>query len=319
MPEINDKPAPPQERRNRDIEAFLSLNECLEIEVEFGFRELNRYLQDLALLSMNVNFSELGISRRREEKQAKVLLFSEASNSGQEPGTYSFASWRDLYFKKEIPPGSIAVLSLTGVMRSESSLSSPGVDSMIEDLRNAYNHPNVQGVIIETNSGGGESLAGTMLKSAIQERNKPVVGFGHLVASAAYRALSGADEIISSSEYSEFGSIGTMVTMDSEFLNAYRARFSDFYGSGATGKNFEFRQALAGNYTPLQLRVDELTAKFQDEIKRDRPLRGERASIAETVSGKVFDGQESKKRGLVDGIGTMQYAVKRVRSLSKKY
>jgi len=319
MPEINDKPAPPQERRNRDIEAFLSLNECLEIEVEFGFRELNRYLQDLALLSMNVNFSELGISRRREEKQAKVLLFSEASNSGQEPGTYSFASWRDLYFKKEIPPGSIAVLSLTGVMRSESSLSSPGVDSMIEDLRNAYNHSNVAGVIIESNSGGGESLAGTMLKSAIQERNKPVVGFGHLVASAAYRALSGADELISSSDYSEFGSIGTMITLDSQFINEYRARFADFYGAGASGKNYEFRQAIAGNYLPLQLRVDNLTTKFQEEIKRDRPLRGERSVIADTVSGKVFDGTESKKRGLVDGIGTMQYAVKRVRALTKKY
>ena len=321
MPEKTTPPTAPAEsqRGNRDIEGFLSVNECLEIEAEYGFRELNKYLQDLALVQMGVQFSDLGISKRREEKQARVITFNEAGASGQEPGTYSFTSWRELYKNGDIPPGSIALLSLSGVMRSESSMSTPGMDSVIEDLRNAYNHPNVRGVIIETNSGGGESLAGTMLKSAIQERNKPVVGFGHLVASAAYRALSGADEIISSSEYSEFGSIGTMVTLDSDFLNKYRSRFSDFYGSGASGKNFEFRQALAGNFTPLQMRVDELTGKFQQEIIRDRPLRGDTSVIAESVSGKVFDGAQAKRRGLVDGIGTMQYAVRRVRSLSKKY
>lgn len=309
-----------QSGANRQIEFFLASNESLEIEVEFGFRELNKYLQDLALVSLGVSFSELGISKRREEKKTRLITPSEAAvGSKSEQPLYSFASWRDLYNRNEIPPNSIALLSLSGVMRSESAISSPGVDSLIEDLRAAYNHPNVSGVIIETNSGGGESLAGSMLKSAIQERNKPVVGFGHLVASAAYRALSGADEIISSSDYSEFGSIGTMITLDSRFLNAYRERFADFYGTGASGKNFEFRQALAGNYAPLQNRVDELTAKFQEEIKRDRPLRGERSLIAETLSGKVFDGVQSKKRGLVDGIGNMQYAVKRVRALTKKY
>lgn len=300
------------------IELFLASNESLEIEVGFALRELYKHLQAITLLSLGVSLSELDIYKRIQNNKARLIIPIEAATgSGPEQPLYLFVSWSDLYRDGEIAPNSIALLSLSGIMHTESAFLSPGVDILIEALRNAYNHPNISGIIIETNSGGGESLAGSMLKSAIRERNKPVVGFGHFVGSAAYRALSGADEIIASSEGSEFGSIGTMITLDNHFLNAYRERFADFYGVGANGKNFEFRQALAGNYAPIQNRVDTLTAKFQAEIKRDRPLRGESSLIAETLSGKIFDAIESKKRGLIDGIGNMRYAIKRVRALAK--
>lgn len=303
-----------QGHENRDIELFLSGNQNLEIDLQFGISELNRYLEDLQMLQLGVPFSELGIYARRQSKQPRVMCLDAAND-----GTYSFASWRDLYSKKEIPQNSIALLQLSGVMRSQSGMSSPGIDSFVEDLMNAYNHPNVMGVIIETNSGGGESLAGNMLNSAIQDRNKPVVGFGHLVASAAYRALSGADEIIASSEASEFGSIGTMISLDNKILNKYRSRFADFYGGSAPGKNSDFRAAISGDFSGIQKRVDELTLSFQNQIKASRQLRGSESTINETVNGSMFNAIESKKRGLVDMVGTMQTAVKRVKALRGKY
>ncbi len=299
---------------NRDIELFLSGNQNLEIDLQFGISELNRYLEDLQMLQLGVPFSELGIYARRQSKQPRVMCLDGVNN-----GTYSFASWRDLYSKREIPQNSIALLQLSGIMRSQSAMSSPGIDSFVEDLMNAYNHPNVMGIIIETNSGGGESLAGNMLNSAIQDRNKPVVGFGHLVASAAYRALSGADEIIASSEASEFGSIGTMISLDSKILNKYRSRFADFYGGSAPGKNSDFRAAISGDFSGIQKRVDELTLSFQNQIKASRQLRGSENTINETVNGSMFNAIESKKRGLVDMVGTMQTAVKRVKALRGKY
>lgn len=303
-----------QGHENRDIELFLSGNQNLEIDLQFGISELNRYLEDLQMLQLGVPFSELGIYARRQSKQPRVMCL-DAFNDG----TYSFASWRELYSKGEIPQNSIALLQLSGVMRSQSAMSSPGIDSFVEDLMNAYNHPNVMGIIIETNSGGGESLAGNMLNSAIQDRNKPVVGFGHLVASAAYRALSGADEIIASSEASEFGSIGTMISLDSKILNKYRSRFADFYGGSAPGKNSDFRAAISGDFSGIQKRVDELTLSFQNQIKASRQLRGSENTINETVNGSMFNAIESKKRGLVDMVGTMQTAVKRVKALRGKY
>ena len=158
-----------------------------------------------------------------------------------------------------------------------------------------------------------------MLKSAIQERNKPVIGFGHLVASAAYRALSGTDEIIASGNGAEFGSIGTMVTIDQKILNKYRQRFADFYGAGAPGKNQDFRAAIAGDFSGIQRRVDELTAAFQAEIAKERALQGGKETVKETLNGSVFSANDAKRRGLVDMVGNMQTAVKRVKALRGKY
>jgi len=299
--------------QNRDIESFLANAGALEIDFDFGLNEYFRYLEDLRLLSLGLPFSDIGISERRHSALPKLITPSESANG------FRFVDSWDVYDPSVTPVGSIALLKLNGVMRAQSGISSPGVDRMVNDLRAAYANQNVSGVIIETNSGGGESMAGNILQSAIQERNKPVVGFGHLVASAAYRALSAADEIIASGPGAEFGSIGTMITMDAKTLNKYRERFSDFYGSGAPGKNQDFRQAIAGDYSGIQKRVDGLTASFQNNIRSLRPLRGSESRISETLNGSVYDAMDSKSRGLVDMIGTMQTAVKRINALKGKY
>lgn len=311
MADEKEQGSPPY---NSDIEAFLLNAGSLEIDVQFGLTEYFRYLEDLRLIGLGFKFKDLGISERRHSAMPRLV-------TGDGPGgTFRFVdNWNLRDEKFETPPGSIAVLKLQGVMRSQSGLSSPGVDRMISDLRTAYGNDNIIGVVIESNSGGGESLAGTMLKSAIQERNKPIVGFGHLVASAAYRALSGADEILASGNAAEFGSIGTMVTLDSKTLAKYRERYADFYGANAPGKNQDFRAAIAGDYSGIQRRVDDLTDAFQSEIKRDRQLQGGAAMVRETLNGSVFNAIESKKRGLVDMVGTMQTAVKRIKALRGKY
>ena len=298
---------------NRDIEFFLLNAGSLEIYDVFGWAELHKYLEDIALLRSGVAYTDLGIWKRREAAKPRLLTFNDALSGAQ------FVNYRAIRDEETTPPGSIALLSLSGVMRAESGLSTSGVNELIGELRNAYANSNVGGVIIETNSGGGESLAGTMLKSAIQERNKPVVGFAHLAASAAYRALSGADEIIASGQGSEFGSIGTMLSMNKKMLDEYREKYADFYGAGAPGKNADFRGALGGDFSLIQKRVDAKTAGFQLEVESSRPLRGSAERIKETLNGQVFEAIESKRRGLVDMIGTMSDAVKRVRSLRKKY
>jgi ClpP class serine protease len=110
-----------------------------------------------------------------------------------------------------------------------------------------------------------------------------------------------------------------MVQLDMRALAEYRERISEFYGADAPNKNGELRRALAGDYSGIQQRVNELTAQFHNEIKRDRPLRGDAEKIKDTLSGKMFDASEGKRRGLVDAIGTLPFAVKRVFSLKSKY
>lgn len=294
---------------NRDIEQFLMSCENLELDFDFGVQQFNLYLQDLMFLQMGGKFKDLGISQRRQDAMPKLLVPSESA----------YLVDKFDMMDGNTPPGSIALLKLSGVMRTQSGLSSPGVDRLANDLRSAYNNSNIKGVILDTYSGGGESTAGNVLKSAMSEKNKPVVGFGHLVASAAYRALSGADEIVMSSRESEAGSIGTMISMNTKSLEKFRANSIEFYGKDAPNKNIEWRQALAENYSVIQQRVDQLTTRFHDEIKRDRNLQGSETQIKETLSGAMFNAVDAKRRGLVDAIGNLNFAIARVNALSKKY
>ena len=298
-------------RQNRDIESFILSSGELEIDFLFGVSEYAHYIEDLRLLSMGLGFQELGISERRAACRPRMLV--------EWAGTYRFADESTISDESKTANGSIALLQLRGVMRADSGLSSPGIDSLITSLRDAYANENIAGVIIESTSGGGESMAGNKLANAIGERNKPVVLLGHLAASAAYRVGAAADEIIAAGDAAEFGSIGTMVTLDSQILNTYRERFQDFYGAAAPRKNGEHRQAIAGDFSGIQELVTRKTVAFQQEIARARPLRGNEARIAETLNGSVYDALEAKSRGLVDMIGNMQTAVKRIQALRGKY
>lgn len=299
---------------NWDIEQFLMTSQLLELDFEFGFQQFNMYLQELAMVkSGGKKMVVEAIRQRAASAQPKLLVPSDAAANG-----YNMVDKWDI-MDGNTPPGSIALLKLSGVMRSQSGFSSPGVDRLATDLRSVYNNGNIRGVVLETMSGGGETLAGNMLKSALTERNKPVIGFGHLVASAAFRALTGTDEIVMSSHSAEAGSIGTMISLDNKFLTKFRDRFTEFYGSDAPNKNGEFRRAMAGDFSAIQNRVDTLTREFHNEIKRDRPLQGGADHIRETLSGAMFNATEAKKRGLVDAVGNMNFAVRRVMALQSRY
>lgn len=292
---------------NRDIEHFMLGTGAVAIEQGFAMSELHAYLQDLALLQHGVPYTELGIWQRRAAYAPAYLSLE------------GFATATELQEKSPIQAGSIALLKLGGVMRADGGISNPGIGQLASDLRAAYENKAVAGVIIETNSGGGEVLAATILNSALSERNKPVVGFAHMAASAAYWALANMDEVIASGNNSEFGSIGAMVTIDKKSMEEYRARFSEFYGATAPNKNAHSRAALEGDFSLFQTRADEMTASFQEAIANIRPLRGSQATIKETLSGKMFQATEAKKNGLIDSIGNLQYAVARVKSLKTKY
>ncbi len=292
---------------NKDIELFVSIDGSLELDEAFGWRAYQDYLHDIMLRRSGFEYKELGISKRREASRSRIITFND--------GLPSLVDTYDIQ-NGNVPKGSIAVLKLSGVMRSNDSLSTPGINSLISDLRDAYQSQKIDGVIMEVDSGGGESIAGTKLASAIGERNKPVVILGHFVGSAAYRAAAAADEVIASGSGAEFGSIGTMVTIDSALLKNYRDRFIDFYGTDAPKKNEGFRNAQVGNYAAIQQRVDELTLNFHNEIKAARKLTGD---VQDTLSGAMFTAANAKDRGLVDLIGNMNDAVKRVMTLKKKY
>jgi len=284
----------------------------MEIEFNFGIQSLAKYYSDLSLLDAGVPFAELGISKRRESGQPAMLVPSGAS--------FELVQDRGLLRNERLtPPGSIALLRLSGVMTAEDQMSTRGIQSIVGDLRAAYANKNVSAIVMEINSGGGEGIAKDMLVSGLSERNKPVISFGHFVASAAYGAAAATDEIIAASAESSFGSIGAVVTIDKQVLEHFKENYMSFYGDNAPLKNKEFRAAIDGNFDPIKAVANKYTDAFQSEVAGMRPLTGDKSFQRETLSGDMFNAKDARRRGLIDGIGNMSLVMSRVDVWIKKY
>ena len=262
---------------NRQVELLFSEN--LMIDVDFGINALNTYLSEIALLQAGATFADLGFSERREAQRPLNL-------------------------------NNIAMLRLSGVMRLEDSLSTLGVRSLADYIQAADQDPDIRGILLDVNSGGGEAVAGSYLKDAIESASKPVVVHGHFVGSAAYLAALAADEIILSSEMAKAGSIGAMITINKEMLQAYKERFIDVYATQSKDKNKEFREAMNGDMSFIQKSIDKAADIFQDTVLQYRKIKDKDKAL----SGSMFYAKEAKALGLVDGIGGIGYAVKRLRS-----
>lgn len=292
---------PPTLKPNRDIEQWLLNSGEWHINIEWGLQQFYNYLHEVHLVSQGIPYSEMGIGERRANEKPAILNVEGSA----------LITAADLSNSDETPPGSFAHLKLQGVMRSRGGMSHQGVDSLVNQIRMANSNPNIEGIILEVDTGGGESSAGDKLQAAVRGSDKPVVVWGHLVASAGISGTLYAAEIIASSKASQFGSIGTYVTTWKGFADWYNRNFQDFYADKSYNKNKTFRELLAGNTEPLKSEINKSNQMFLEEVKKARSLKGD---IDNTLSGEMFYAHAARRRGLVDGIGSFNYAVKRLRA-----
>ena len=273
----------------------------LHIEPLWGLEQLNAYLAEVALLEAGVPYAELGIGQRRHAMRATVI-----DQNGMILGGPDMLSNGN-----NTKPLSYAHLKLQGVMRSTSAASSYGVPDLIDQIQYANANANIDGMIIEANTGGGEATAGQMLHAAITASNKPIVVYAHYLASAGIMATLGADEIISSADMGSFGSIGTFYSIDKKTLAEITERYQHVYAKKSVNKNEEFRALEAGDFSKMEKLADQYNDFFHAEVQKYRTLQG---NTEETLSGRMFFAKEAKRRGLVDGIGNMNYALTRLQA-----
>ena len=302
-------------RMNLDISLIESFcNQELAIESTWGMAQLHNFFAEMAMIEKGVPYSELGIKERRESSNPAILTPRMQSGSEQNQIAYGIAS--HVSFKNvlasETAPGSIALLNLKGVIRSESMLSTRGIDSFLTDLHFVYTNPNIKGVIVNVLSGGGESAASFKLRNAIKEKNKPVIALVDFAASGAYLAITGADEILGSSNASQFGSIGAYLSLNLKELKAYAEEYVHIYADQSGDKNAPLRQAALGDFTGIKTMVNRIATDFRNAVLEDRTLKGQETVIEKTLSGGLFNAVEAKRRGLSDMTGNLNTAVRRV-------
>ena len=196
---------------------------------------------------------------------------------------------------------------LSGLLRSRAAV------DVVDALNAALADTSVDGVLLEVNTGGGEVTAASMIRQAIAGRTKPVVTYAHLAASGGMLATMDSDEIVAAGRTARVGSIGAMLSLPTWLRRMYGDYVTDLYATTSPDKNRAFKEWVqTGSTAAFVEELDQLDAIFMQEMRAARPITAALAST--TLAGGTWLADEAKRRGLVDSIGTMNYALTRLAS-----
>jgi len=223
--------------------------------------------------------------------------------------------------------GMVVVMDISGPIM-KSAFCGPSMLSMARWLAEYDRTPEVTGVVLNIDSGGGNGYGMLTLTDQIEKMNKPVVSITQqgMACSAAYGIGAACDLFYSASEVDEFGSIGTYVRVPdySGFYAKEGIKFHTIKATRSTAKNRDIEQAMKGNpedqadknYEALRKNyIDPFNEHFIAMVQRNRPgVKDEH----EVLAGRVFFAQEALKYGLIDKTKeTLDGAIAAVRQLAK--
>lgn len=234
---------------------------------------------------------------------------------------------KDIKSLENLPEGTVAIIPVKGPIMREDGWSSYGTENKTKFLKAIYDIPNIKGVVLDINSGGGE-VDGTMtFANAIKNRNKPVVALvNSIAASAAYWIAQNSDTILMNDSTAQVGSIGVMMTFidDQKYWEDMGIKWVDIIADKSQDKNKGYFDALKGKYQTIKNEsLNPLREMFAQAVI---DARGTKIDLeAENVlSGKMYfasatpSGNKSAiDVGLADGIGDMEAAINQVLKLAE--
>lgn len=211
----------------------------------------------------------------------------------------------------------VAVVYLEGVIaggRGQSSLlaAGGGTDSVIRQLRQAKEDPDVAAVVLRINSPGGTPAGSQEVYNEVlrvREAGKPVVvSFADMAASGGYLVACAADEIVANPS-SITGSIGVIieVTNLTELYDKLGIA-TDTVKSGVHKDMGSVTRPLGEDEREiLQSMVDDIYEQFVQIVVQGRGLDEE--NVRELADGRIYTGRQALELGLVDRLGDMTDAV----------
>jgi protease-4 len=194
---------------------------------------------------------------------------------------------------------------IVGTITFRDAIYSYSAGDIISQLRYAYDHPEIQAVVLVMDSPGGtvadtESLYLELIR--LREKKPVVVSIETMAASGAYYLAVGADYIFAKPS-SEVGNVGVRTVLPSA-PSVYEDEISTgpykFYG----GSRDETLRLL-----------DPLKKSFYKAVVLGR---GENllTTPENILSGKLFIGSEALRFGLIDALGTYSEALAKAAALA---
>lgn len=187
-----------------------------------------------------------------------------------------------------------------------------GSKSLSESIRNAAKDDNLKALVLTINSGGGSAFASEIIRQELLEFKKSrkpfVVCMGNMAASGGYWIGADADEIWAS-EATLTGSIGVFGAIPTfENSLAELGIYSDGTGTTPLAAGLSLVQPLPIELQKsIQLSVEQNYQQFIKIVSegRDMPSR----QVEKLAQGRVYDGKNAQKIGLVDQLGSVEDAI----------
>ena len=219
----------------------------------------------------------------------------------------------------DLSQGSIAVIPIRGIIMKEDAQCGPrGSVSIANDIRSAQSNPNIKSILLMIDSPGGTTSYTDILSEVVSKCSKKVVAYIEGTgASAAYWIASGASTIVCSSELDVVGSIGTMLSyMDMKpYFESQGVVVHDVYATLSTEKNQALTDLRAGNYDAVRSELlDKINSKFHATVCANRPNLDPAA-----LTGRTYFATDAINAGLIDSIGSFQYALELADTLPDTY
>lgn len=202
----------------------------------------------------------------------------------------------------------IFVLNVSGVIQDDDKY-----EAWMDQLENARNDDTVAGIIMKVESPGGgvyqsEQIANT-IKKIQKEKAIPVYTvMGSTAASGGYYISAPTDKIYASSE-TFTGSIGVIMQnydlsglFEKYGLKADNITSGKMKDAGSPGKALTEEQRAY-----LQELVDSAYGRFVKVVAEGREIN--EGEVKKLADGRVYDGDQAKKLGLVDEIGDFEKAL----------
>lgn len=193
------------------------------------------------------------------------------------------------------------------------------VEHIRADLQAALDDDAVQAIVLDVDSPGGsvQGLAelGDEIRAA--RAKKPIVAHTDgLMASAAYWLASQADKVVATKS-ATVGSIGVIASVIDQHRALANEGLDPVVVKSTPGKGGVQSTGAIGDAdrADLQREVDAHHAMFVDAVAAGRGI--DRAQAEQMADGRVYLGEESKARGLIDAIGPGNAAVRFAKALAR--
>ncbi|OGV39713.1 MAG: hypothetical protein A2020_08690 [Lentisphaerae bacterium GWF2_45_14] len=257
------------------------------------------------------------------------FILSAVSNSSQISSIFKinpYGSYQEVFVDgDDLSMNKIAVIDVKGVIvDGESSFYSVADATRISDqIKYIIHDGNVKAVVLDIDSPGGEVVASDSIHHELgrlrQETGIPIVAvMRSLGASGAYYIAAGSDYIIAN-RMTITGSIGVIIE-----TYKYHELFKKIGVEGEVFKSGAMKDILNGARpsTPqekavVQNLVGQTYSEFVQIVANGRKnLSGEKIKTSIIGDGRIFDGAEAHKLGLVDQLGFFEDAVEKAAELA---